>query len=884
MSLPEMLAPDIMEQYNPETQIKINKPLVIHPTPKPNERIHSSTFDNHEFHIPGYNNNLSDSLNKQALRLRTIFEKNKIGLVLINISERDQGKGECEVAMDGVANMLSVYYGGGEPMDAKNLQETLLKKINWLNNALSDEGKNTENVIDFNLATISPAGILEAITTGEQCVVVIREDGTIDQTSPANKEQPSYLSTKVAKGDRVVLCHKNSLAAVMQATTDEELTQAINSEDSPHSLIKVEVSDQELKAEPTAEPEVGTKFDYKYLNPTELNEQIDSEQVKNLLSQDNFDPQQLQDLLSANPYLRDLYASSAHVTEGYTIGQHTVMGGNQFEKYFKNKPLPIINGQPLGKEFFRLMYALHDLGKPISVAETGNKYQQKKYGPEIAREIMTWMKVPQDQVDLASIIIAQDWIGEAILNTYSILDQSNYQTQIEDIKLQAKSLGIPAKELFKVAQIYYMTDASAYTLDAGGLQSLDYLFDFKPAEGEINLRPRYDAIVNSISSGLEDHRSEQKELPGINEHNFLVSPAIKELLNQYKSDLAHKTILGVGIFLGTLAESPEDAATILDIMKQIDFRQYDNENKYKDVLIRQAIFALKLDVAVQFTQKKLGRKFFASTQDALAIAEYLSAKGIYKYYHGTNTASLDSILTHGLHKTIRQYEVDDIEQLSTISRRLNASTNDFVGYYDINARGKLFATTFPELAIDYAKRSPEWFFLFTNNKSDHPLPDRDYNRAKANVEAKIKRFQTSNGSNPMTEQEADIVRGIFERSWAILASSDQAVVLNFNPENPEKILETLVWVMMMDKAEEQKKLTDNKPLSNEEKAEINNTMDRMSPDDLRRYVIENAQPGLIWNNLLTIVHSHADHVDLRVNNVEPEKINYTLIPVGPSTK
>ncbi|MBU0651226.1 DUF4804 domain-containing protein, partial [bacterium] len=90
-------------------------------------------------------------------------------------------------------------------------------------------------------------------------------------------------------------------------------------------------------------------------------EEIKKEVIfKNIFEKDNLDITAAINYLKTDPNIKNLYEMSAHVNEGYTIEQHTKNVLGIFESQFK-----FYNLDQKYKPLFRLMLALHDIGKGV---------------------------------------------------------------------------------------------------------------------------------------------------------------------------------------------------------------------------------------------------------------------------------------------------------------------------------------------------------------------------------------------------------------------------------------------------------------------------------------------------------------------------------------
>lgn len=213
----------------------------------------------------------------------------------------------------------------------------------------------------------------------------------------------------------------------------------------------------------------------KLLYTSELFEQYKTKnkEIQETLKNKNFKPSELIDVLKQSPYINQLYESTVGVWEGYKLDEHTLMVMGQYEKYFSDKWNPALVSQ----EGFRIMLALHDLGKPLAVQSTGNTANQheytKKFLPKIFEDSGLGVKESEILVSLAT----QDYLGKYMKG------ESGIEATAKNIKDMAEELGVPAVQLFDLVKVYYMCDAGAYTEDAGGKKALEHLFIFDKITG-----------------------------------------------------------------------------------------------------------------------------------------------------------------------------------------------------------------------------------------------------------------------------------------------------------------------------------------------------------------------------------------------------------------
>ena len=204
------------------------------------------------------------------------------------------------------------------------------------------------------------------------------------------------------------------------------------------------------------------------------------------------------------------YKSDADVFEGYTIGQHTEMVVKQFDKYFSTTPIPL-----LGENIFRKVLLLHDVGKAEALERDGSKKNQHEYNKKVVETILPEFEVDKiKQLRVATSIVGQDWIGDYLKGS---LDS---KVVAEWMLKESTELEVPVWDYFKLCKVYWVCDASAYTKDAGGKESLDYLFNFDPIfakkerrEG-INLRGSADKRMENLTKYVDIQSIRQRNLKG----------------------------------------------------------------------------------------------------------------------------------------------------------------------------------------------------------------------------------------------------------------------------------------------------------------------------------------------------------------------------------
>ncbi len=227
---------------------------------------------------------------------------------------------------------------------------------------------------------------------------------------------------------------------------------------------------------------------------------LDKDMTRSVLGDAGSAPHHVIDHLKQNPYLKRLYESDAGVNEGWTIEQHT---GMVMDRYEKQKKHGQIQQQVLDEKSFRLLFANHDIGKPVAIEMTGSKENQHEYTKYIVEPLCASLGYPGKEADIVSATASQDFIGEYL---QSDITQSAKKIANE-IRFTATSVGIDPREYFALLKDYYLCDTGAYThyasfTDASGNQvngkkSLEYLFDYDVANETLSFSKE---ITNKLQS------------------------------------------------------------------------------------------------------------------------------------------------------------------------------------------------------------------------------------------------------------------------------------------------------------------------------------------------------------------------------------------------
>jgi hypothetical protein len=193
------------------------------------------------------------------------------------------------------------------------------------------------------------------------------------------------------------------------------------------------------------------------------------------LTKEVLEPQEIINYLKSNGFETDYEATVRH----YTLEEHTLLVCKAFEKYFSRSM------SDKESNFFRIMLAVHDLGKPRAF-QTGNKERQYEFTLRILDEIADRLPFSSDDFKLLKALLASDILGEYFQSQVTLKEAVEKLAQLNS----GTRLGIT--EFFRFMMIYYQCDTASYTADDGGLKFLEKLFNYK--EGKKIMNKREDLI------------------------------------------------------------------------------------------------------------------------------------------------------------------------------------------------------------------------------------------------------------------------------------------------------------------------------------------------------------------------------------------------------
>ena len=164
----------------------------------------------------------------------------------------------------------------------------------------------------------------------------------------------------------------------------------------------------------------------------------------NILNNTIFNPQELIAYLKSKNDLSQVYQQRVR---HYTLERHTLLVMSEFEKYFGNVELPI------GKELFRLILALHDIGKPQAFEE-GDKNNQYKYTVTKINHMRNSLPFSNLDIDLCITLVSSDILGLYLQN------KINLETAKNQIISLASKTNLTILAFFKLMTVYYQCDTA----------------------------------------------------------------------------------------------------------------------------------------------------------------------------------------------------------------------------------------------------------------------------------------------------------------------------------------------------------------------------------------------------------------------------------------
>lgn len=295
--------------------------------------------------------------------------------------------------------------------------------------------------------------------------------------------------------------------------------------------------------------------------------------VVSLIAEGNSTPLELvKALADSSPELAELLSATTGTLEGQRLHEHTQAVLGQFEKHYADA----IN-DPKERQLIRTALLLQDIGKSLAVARTGAKTAQTGYNRTVARNLLDQVDsnlMTDDEKILVRKLIGQDIIGERLKDETTL---EGAEDALDDL-LDSLPESVDVKQVERMMQVMYMSDASAYTSEAsytkanGDVQSstsnLDRLFS-RNQNGRLTLSEPYHSTARAI---FEDDSAQ----PARSEDSTIREKKIDKLVEERASHLENvQTVLDQqGIDIDTANDRfAAQTQTFIDDLSQTALRE-----------------------------------------------------------------------------------------------------------------------------------------------------------------------------------------------------------------------------------------------------------------------------------------------------------------------
>lgn len=180
------------------------------------------------------------------------------------------------------------------------------------------------------------------------------------------------------------------------------------------------------------------------------------EDVQARLTEVPFNAQALIEVLSQDPFIKELFLADAGVFEKYSIEIHTKM---VFSTFFEQKPFlgwDSVKGTfPEIERILLLSIAVHDIGKPLAIAR-GDKSAQHAYTVPIAQKIFRYLGLSENETRLALTLIGNDIFGDLVKG------KINLTVAREQLQKLASENTLSYRDFARLQGLFYIIDAGSY--------------------------------------------------------------------------------------------------------------------------------------------------------------------------------------------------------------------------------------------------------------------------------------------------------------------------------------------------------------------------------------------------------------------------------------
>ncbi len=220
----------------------------------------------------------------------------------------------------------------------------------------------------------------------------------------------------------------------------------------------------------------------------------------------------LEYLARSVPVLRNEFPRSVGVVQKLSLRKHDAQVLHEFEQrkeFFPNNFSP---------RFYRLLIAIHDVGKPTAVEDDGDKSLQHKRSLQLIQDnkLYDLFEFTPEERKLANALIAFDPLGRMLERTYSARirgDDAEIAQALEDafveVRTAAREAQLPIAQFFQILTEFYRVDAGSYA----GLR--EHAFD-----EQMNFKsPDYEELKKLVTNGR------RKGMPAEASSSFVAKPA-----------------------------------------------------------------------------------------------------------------------------------------------------------------------------------------------------------------------------------------------------------------------------------------------------------------------------------------------------------------------
>jgi hypothetical protein len=177
-----------------------------------------------------------------------------------------------------------------------------------------------------------------------------------------------------------------------------------------------------------------------------------------ILDAKKYNGEEVIEFLSHETQLKDLFAASAGVWEGYSIKQHTLMvfevfaeqfsAYQQFYQFKTNQDVRL-------SQTLKFAIALHDIGKPYAI-QAGNKNRQHEFTVPILEKALSHFGFSENETRLAKALVGNDIMGDLVKG---IINAKQAKSRLAAV---ADEAGMPLGEFVPLQFLFYTIDAASY--------------------------------------------------------------------------------------------------------------------------------------------------------------------------------------------------------------------------------------------------------------------------------------------------------------------------------------------------------------------------------------------------------------------------------------